>query len=77
MYLLSTPSSGSDSLSSRNISNVRLFSPYPRRFAYLNFHSPPHDSDGVLWFHVRQPCVCPSVRPSVSRMSVRPFFVSG
>ena len=28
MYLMSTPSSGSVSLSSRNISNVRLFSPY-------------------------------------------------
>ena len=37
------------------------------------FYTPPHDSGGVLWFHVGRLCVCPSVRQS----SVRPFFVSG
>ena len=33
------------------------------------FYTPPHNSGGVLWFHVGRPCVCPSVRPSY----VRPF----
>ena len=27
----------------------------------INFYTPPHNSGGVLWFHVRRPCVCPSV----------------
>ena len=26
------------------------------------FYTPPHDSGGVLWFHVGRPCVCPSAR---------------
>ena len=26
------------------------------------FYTPPHNSGGVLWFHVGRPCVCPSVR---------------
>ena len=30
------------------------------------FYTPPHDSGGVLWYHVGYPCVCPSaIRPSV------------
>ena len=37
------------------------------------FYTPPHNSGGVLWFHIGHPCV----RPSVSRPSVRSFFVSG
>ena len=32
----------------------------------MSFYTPPHDSGGVLWFHVGRPCVCPSVsRPSI------------
>ena len=32
------------------------------------FYTPPHDSDGVLWFHVGRSYVRPSVvRPSVFR----------
>ena len=27
----------------------------------INFYIPPHDSGGVLWFHVGWPCVCPSI----------------
>ena len=30
-------------------------------------NTPPHNSRGVLWFHVRRPCVFLSVRPSVFR----------
>ena len=33
-----------------------------------NFYTPPHNSGGVLWFHVGRPCVCPSVH----QLSVRP-----
>ena len=33
-----------------------------------SFYTPPHDSGGVLWFHVERLCVC----PSVSRQSIRP-----
>ena len=30
-----------------------------------HFYTPPHNSGGVLRFHVERPCVCPSVvRPS-------------
>ena len=32
---------------------------------YLPFYTPPHDSGGVLWFHVGRPYVRPSSRPSV------------
>ena len=43
---------------------------HARRTALVcSFYTPPHDSDGVLWFDVRHPCVCPSIcqflRPSV------------
>ena len=38
-----------------------------------HFYTPPHNSGGVLWFHVGRPWV----RPSVVRPSIRPFFVSG
>ena len=31
----------------------------------FSFDTPPYDSGGVLWFHVRCPCVCPFVRPSI------------
>ena len=34
------------------------------------FYTPPHDSGGVLWFHVGRPCV--SVRPSVHSSVVGP-----
>ena len=37
------------------------------------YYTPPHNSGGVLWFHVGRPCVC----PSVVRPSIRPFFISG
>ena len=33
-----------------------------------------HDSDGVLWFHAGLPCVCPSIRQSYVRHSVRISF---
>ena len=33
----------------------------------------PHNSGGVLWFHVGRPCVRPSVHPSVIRPSVFRF----
>ena len=36
----------------------------------VTFYNPPHDSDGVLWFHHGRPCV----GPSVSRTSVRPVL---
>ena len=36
------------------------------------FYTPPHDSGGVLWFHVGHQCVHPSVHPSVVCMSIRP-----
>ena len=29
------------------------------------FYTPPHDSGGVLWFHIGRPCVCPSACPSI------------
>ena len=30
------------------------------------FYTPPHNSGGVLWFHIGRPCVRPSyIRPSV------------
>ena len=35
-----------------------------------NFYAPPHDSVGVLWYHLRRPCVCPFVHLSVVRPSV-------
>ena len=41
---------------------------------YGNFYTPPHNSGGVLWFHVGRPCVCLSVRPSVVRPSVHFSF---
>ena len=37
---------------------------YPS-ISFLHFYTPPHNSDGVLWFHVGRPCVRPSVHPSV------------
>ena len=37
------------------------------------FYTPPHNSGGVLWFHVGRPWVRPSVRPSVVRPSVFSF----
>ena len=30
--------------------------------AEWSFYTQPHNSGGVLWFHVGHPCVCPSVR---------------
>ena len=37
---------------------------------------PPHNSGGVLWFHVGHPCVCLSIcRPSVVYLSVRFLFL--
>ena len=41
--------------------------------SWPSFYTPPHNSGGVLWFHVGRPCVCPSVRPYV-RPSVRFSF---
>ena len=35
------------------------------------FYTTPHDSGGVLWFHARSLCVCPSNCPSV----VHPFVL--
>ena len=40
----------------------------------LTFYTPPHNSGGVLWFHVGRPWVRPSVRPSIVRPSVRFSF---
>ena len=36
------------------------------RACTVSFHTPPHDSGGVLWFHIGRPCVQPSVVRSVS-----------
>ena len=36
------------------------------------YYTPPQVSGGVLCFHVGCPCVCPSVRPSVRSLYVRP-----
>ena len=44
-----------------------------QRFRQGIFYTPPHDSGGVLWFHVERPCVCPSVHQSVVRPSVFHF----
>ena len=41
---------------------------------FFTFYSTPHNSGGVLWFNVGRPCVCPSVRRSVVRPSVRFSF---
>ena len=44
----------------------RAVKKYGRRWPYLCFYTPPHDSGGVLSFHYGRPCVCPSVvRPPV------------
>ena len=40
------------------------------RFFLKHFYTPPHDSGGVLWFHVGRPCV---YRPPVHQSYVRPF----
>ena len=37
---------------------------------FIDFYTPPHDSDGILWYHVGRPYVCPSVRLSY----IRPYF---
>ena len=42
--------------------------------AKMFFYTPPHNSGGVLWFHVGRPWVRPSVRPSVVRPSIRFSF---
>ena len=39
----------------------------------INFYTPPHNSGGVLWFHIGRPCVCPSVHRTYVRPSI---FVS-
>ena len=39
----------------------------------VSFYTPPHNSGGVLWFHVGRPCVRPCVRPSYVRPSVFRF----
>ena len=36
----------------------------------VTFYTPAHDNGRVLWFHVGHPCVCSSVRLSISRTSV-------
>ena len=45
-----------------------------KRKQATSIYTLPHDSGGVLWFHVGRPfvrpCVCPSFRPSVVRPSV-------
>ena len=41
-------------------------------FLFIYFYTPPHDIGGALWLQVGRPCVCLSVRPSVSCTSVRP-----
>ena len=38
------------------------------------FYTPPHNSGGVLWFHVGHPCVRLSVHPSYIHPSVRFSF---
>ena len=37
-----------------------------------HFYTPPHNSGGVLWFHVGHPCVCPSIYQSGILPSVLP-----
>ena len=49
-----------------------IFSNGPGGHLERCFYTPPHVSGGVLCFHVGRPCVCPSVRPSVRSMYVRP-----
>ena len=44
------------------------------RYAGFFCYTPPHNSGGVSWFHVGRPCVCPSVRQSYVRPSVRFSF---
>ena len=52
------------------VSGIKLFitgilhATYFANFFYI--YTPPHNSGGILWFHVGLPCVYPSVaRPSV------------
>ena len=39
----------------------------------LSYYTPPHNSGGVLWFHVGRPCACLSIQPSVSHPCVFAF----
>ena len=39
---------------------------------WYHFYTPPHDSGGILWFHVGRPCVYPSGHPSIHPSVVRP-----
>ena len=44
-----------------------------KKYVFFHFYTLPHDSGGVLWFHVGHPCVSSSVshtfvRPSVCQM---------
>ena len=43
-------------------------------FGVTAFYTPPHNSGGVLWFHVGRPCICPSVRQSYVHPSIRFSF---
>ena len=43
-----------------------------RSYVFIIFYAPPHNSGGVLWFHVGRPC--PSIRLSVVCPSVRFSF---
>ena len=39
----------------------------------MHFYTPPHDSGGILWYHVGCPCVRPSVRPNDNLKNVNGF----
>ena len=43
---------------------------------YCNFYTQPHDSGGVLWYHIVGPCVCQSACQSVVCSSVVLFPVT-
>ena len=50
-----------------------MYLPFLLSEVYLSvnrFYTLPHNSGGVLWFHIGRPCVCPSVH----RLSVRFSF---
>ena len=57
-----------------SISDSYLPATYPYFYFWMiTFYTPPHNSGGVLWFHIRRPwSVRLSVRPSYIRPSVRP-----
>ena len=54
--------------------NLRKIRPHPSSSSSADFHTPPHNSGEVLWFHVGRLCVCQSIRLSVVCPSIHFSF---